>query len=201
MSSAEVPQYVTMQDYLAKEESARTKSEYVDGWVRAMTGATNRHNRVALNCLVKLSMLLDGRSCQPFNSDTKLKIDRDHRKRFYYPDAQVVCRSTEPQCVYQEEPVLIIEVLSPSTRRYDLEEKMEAYLSIPSLECYVVIEQHQPIAVVLRRTADGFTREVLQGTHQTIDLPFLSGLLSLSDVYRGVEFTETCVQEPDPEYC
>jgi len=201
MSSAEVPQYVSMQDYLAAEESARTKSEYVDGWVRAMTGVTNRHNRVKLNCLVSLSAQLKGHVCQPFDSDTKLKIDRDNRKRFYYPDAQVVCRSTEPQCVYQEEPVLIIEVLSPSTRRYDLEEKMDAYLSIPSLVCYIVLEQHQPIAVVLTRTEDGFSRKVLQGTHQTIDLPFLSGSLSLSDIYRGVEFTETCVQEHDPEYC
>jgi len=173
MSSAEVPQYVSVQDYLAAEESARTKSEYVDGWVRAMTGTTNRHNRVKLNCLVSLSAQLKGH----------------------------VCRSTEPQCAYQEEPVLIIEVLSPSTRRYDLEEKMDPYLSIPSLECYVVLEQHQPIAVVLTRTEDGFSRKALQGTHQTIDLPFLNGSLYLSDIYRGVEFTETCVQEPDPEYC
>ena len=200
MSSAEVPSFVSVEDYLSAEESACVKSEYVDGWVRAMTGSTNRHNRIALNCLVKLSLKLEGRACQPYNSDTKLKIDRGNRKRFYYPDGQVVCQSTGPQAVYQEHPVLIIEVLSPSTRRYDLDEKMDAYFSIPSLEYYLVLEQHQPIAILFKRSSNGFLREMIQGVENRIDLPFLGCSLGMLEIYSQVDFTETCVQEPDPEY-
>jgi Uma2 family endonuclease len=96
--------------------------------------------------------------------------------------------------------VLIIEVLSPSTRRYDLDEKMTAYLTIPSLECYIALEQHQPIAIVMRRSNGGFLRELVEGIEQTIDLPFLGCSLPMRDIYEGIEFTAECVQEPDPEY-
>jgi Uma2 family endonuclease len=200
MSSAEVPEYVSVEEYLATEERALSKREYIDGWVRAMTGATNRHNRIVLNCLVKLANLLEGKPCQPYNSDTKLKIDQAKRKRFYYPDTQVVCQESDPLSVYQEQPVLVIEVLSPSTRRYDLDEKMEAYLSVGSLEGYLVLEQHQPIAILMRRTSEGWARNLIQGIEHSIDLGFIGCDLPMRDIYSGVEFTETCVQEPDPQY-
>ena len=200
MSSAEKPQYHTVEEYLALEEQAQTKSEYIDGWIRSMTGATNRHSRVSINSLVLLANQLKGKRCQPFHCDTKVRIDRDDRKRFYYPDVQVVCQSNDPLSVFQDQPVLIIEVLSPSTRRYDLDEKMAAYLTIPSLECYIALEQHQPIAIVMRRSNGGFLRQTIQGIDQTIDLPFLGCSLPMRDIYEGIEFTAECVQEPDPEY-
>ena len=143
MSSAKRPDSFSVDDYLAMEEQARTKSEYIDGWVRAMVGGSLRHNRVKLNCLIQLAAKLKGHRCGPFDSDTKVRIDRDGRRRFYYPDAQVVCESNAPTAVFQDQPVLIIEVLSPSTRQYDLDEKLAAYLSIPSLQCYIALEQHQ----------------------------------------------------------
>jgi Uma2 family endonuclease len=144
--------------------------------------------------------LLEGKPCQPYNSDTKLKIDQAKRKRFYYPDTQVVCQESDPLSVYQEQPVLVIEVLSPSTRRYDLDEKMEAYLSVGSLEGYLVLEQHQPIAILMRRTSEGWARNLIQGIEHSIDLGFIGCDLPMRDIYSGVEFTETCVQEPDPQY-
>jgi Uma2 family endonuclease len=200
MSSAVKPDYYSDQEYLQFENQSHSKSEYVDGWIRAMTGASLRHNVVAGNCFLSLGNQLKGSPCRPYNSDTKLRIDRGQSKRYYYPDVQVVCRSNEPTSVYQDQPVLIIEVLSPSTRNYDLNEKLEAYLQIPSLECYIVLEQHQPIATVFRKTNDGFSRQLVQGTESTIDLPFFNGSLSLADIYEGVEFTETCVQESDSQY-
>ena len=136
----------------------------------------------------------------PLGSDMKLHIHRDGRRRFYYPDVQVVCQPNDPQSVFQDQPVLIIEVLSPSTRRYDLDEKMTAYLTIPSLECYIVLEQHQPIAIVMRRSNGGFLRELVEGIERTIDLPFLGCSLPMREIYDGIEFTAECVQEPDPEY-
>ena len=200
MSSAEKPEYHTVEEYLALEEQAQTKSEYIDGWIRAKCGSTLRHNMVGGNCFVSLALLLKGKPCRPFNSDTKVHIDREGRRRFYYPDVQVVCQSNHPLSVFQDQPVLIIEVLSPSTRRYDLDEKMAAYLTIPSLECYIALEQHQPIAIVMRRSNGGFLRQTIQGIEQTIDLPFLGCSLPMREIYDGIEFTAECVQEPDPEY-
>ncbi len=200
MSSAEQPDYFSADEYLSMEEQALTKSEYIDGWIRAMSGATLRHNRVAVNCLVSLANSLKGNQCQPFNSDTKIRIDREGSKRFYYPDVSVVCESNAPTAMFQDRPVLIIEVLSPSTRRYDLDEKMTAYLTLASLECYVVLEQHQPLAIVMRRTKGGFLREVFEGIHATFSLPLLGCSLALRDIYEGIEFTTDCVQEPELEY-
>ncbi len=85
---------------------------------------------------------------------------------------------------------------SPSTRQYDLDEKLAAYLEIPSLECYIILEQHTPIAIVMRRTQKGFLRDI----EASILLPFLGCSLSLREIYEGIEFTPTCVQEPMPEY-
>ncbi|MFN7290941.1 MAG: Uma2 family endonuclease [Pirellula sp.] len=200
MSNAEKPEYFTPDEYLLMEERGPTKSEYVDGWIRAMSGATLRHNRVKLNCLVQLSLKLREQCCQPFDSDTKIRLDYKGKKRFYYPDAQVVCDSNELSSVFQDHPVLIIEVLSPSTRRYDLDEKMTAYLTIPSLQCYLLLEQHQPIAIVMRRTKSGFLREDMQGINASIDLPTLGISLGMRDIYEGIEFTTECVQEPEQEY-
>jgi len=200
MSSAERSEFVSVEEYLALEEHAFSKSEYIDGWVRTMSGATLRHNKVKTNCLVDLSIKLKGNPCQPFDSDTKVRIRRKGTSRFYYPDVQVVCESNAPTEVFQDLPVLIIEVLSPSTRRYDLDEKMQAYLQIPSLQCYIVLEQHQPVAIVLNRTASGFLREVMEGVDTKIELSFLGCSLAMQDIYEGVQFTPDCVHEPEEEY-
>jgi Uma2 family endonuclease len=200
MSSAERPEYFSVDDYLNLEELAQSKNEYVDGWIRAMSGATLRHNMVSVNALVSLATLLKGTPCRPFNSDTKVRIDRAGMKRFYYPDLQVVCKSNEPTSVFQDQPILIIEVLSPSTRRYDLDEKMAAYLTIASLEYYIALEQHQPIAIVMSRTADGFLREVIEGIKTDIKLPVLECTLSMREIYEGIEFTADCIQEAEMEY-
>jgi Uma2 family endonuclease len=200
MSAAEIPEFVSVEGYLVSEEMATERSEYIDGWVRAMTGATNRHNRVKGNCFYQLMRALNGQRCQPYDSDTKVRIRRLGRTRFYYPDLQVVCDSNAPTEVFQDSPVLIVEILSPSTRQYDLDEKLAAYLEIPSLECYIILEQHTPIAIVMRRTEKGFLRETYEGIEASILLPFLGCSLSLRDIYEGIEFTATCVQEPVPEY-
>ncbi len=200
MSTAESPDFVSEEDYLAAEELSPTKSEYIEGWVRAMSGATIRHNQVKGNCFVVLAIALKGKPCRPYDSDMKVRIGRRKPFRFYYPDLQVVCDSNAPTDVYQDKPVLIIEVLSPSTRQYDLDEKLNAYLKIPTLECYMILEQHQPFVIAMRRTKGGFLRETYEGVDASIPLHFLGCTLRLRDIYDGIEFTATCVQEAEPEY-
>ncbi len=77
---------------------------------------------------------------------------------------------------------------------------MTAYLSIPSLQYYLVLEQHQPIAIVMRRTAHGFLREEVQGIDAMIELPSFGYTMTMRDIYDGVEFTVDCVQETETEY-
>ncbi|MEQ1828887.1 MAG: Uma2 family endonuclease [Pirellula sp.] len=200
MSTAEQPEFVSVDEYLSSEEKAQTRSEYVDGWVRAMSGATVRHNRVKGNCFVQLANVFKGKRCHPYDSDMKVRIRRTSHRRFYYPDVQVVCESNAPTDVYQDRPVLIIEVLSPSTRQFELDEKLTAYLDIPTLDCCIILEQHTPAAIVMRRTSHGFLRETYQELESEIALPFIGCSLCLRDIYEGIEFTATCVQEPEPEY-
>jgi Uma2 family endonuclease len=200
MSGAESPLFISVEDYLAAEEKSEMRNEYVEGWVRAMSGASVRHNQVKFNCGYHLMRQLRGKRCRPFDSDMKLRLRRQGRTRFYYPDLQVICESNAPTEQFQDLPVLIIEVLSPSTRQYDLDEKLNAYLHIATLQYYIILEQHMPCAIVLRRTPQGFLRELYEGVEATIELPSLDCTLALREIYEGVEFTATCVQESDTEY-
>lgn len=82
---------MSISDYLAGEEVSDVKHEFLGGVMHAMAGATNRHNTISLNTLVSLGTQLAGKSCQPFNSDTKIRVIYADHTRFYYPDAMVVC--------------------------------------------------------------------------------------------------------------
>lgn len=200
MSTAEIPKFISVDDYLRAEEMATVKHEYVDGWVRAMTGASNRHNRVKLNAIIHLAVALKGRPCFPCDSDTKVCIRRHGSTKFYYPDAQVVCEGNAPTDFFQDKPVVIIEVLSPSSRATDLDEKLNAYLSIETLDFYIILEQHQPLAIVMQRTVSGFIRLAYEGIDAVIELPVIGCDLPLVEVYASVEFTPDCVNEPVVEY-
>jgi hypothetical protein len=79
-----------------------------------------------------------------------------------------------------------------------LDEKLTAYTQIPTLQYYLILEQHQPIAILLRRNGSLFERLQLEGIETVIDLPMIGVSLSMRDIYERIEFTATCVQEPDP---
>jgi len=109
------------------------KHEYLGGAIHAMAGATNGHNEIAMNALGVLYGSLRGKPCRPYNSDTKIRLELSGHTRFYYPDAMVVCHPNPRSDSFQDHPVVVIEVLSESTRRIDLGEKCDAYLKIPSI--------------------------------------------------------------------
>ena len=127
------------------------KHEYLGGVVYAMAGATNAHNRIAGNVFGGLFSRLAERGASHCNSDTKVRIKLPAHIRFYYPDAMVVCRPNPPLDTFQDEPVVIVEVASTQTRRIDASEKKDAYLAIPSLEVYLLIEPGQPRIIMWRR--------------------------------------------------
>jgi Uma2 family endonuclease len=180
---------VASDDYLAGELVSPIKHEYLGGVVYAMAGARNAHNLVASNTLVALGSRLRGKRCRPYNSDTKIRLRLPHQVRFYYPDVSVNCRPNPQSDSFQDEPAVLVEVLSNRTRRLDEVEKKDAYLTIPSLCAYLLVEQETPTVVVFRRTEQGFVREVHQGPDAVIPLREVDVELPLAEVYDAVEFT------------
>ncbi len=189
MSTAHQQNLISVEDYLAGELVAKVKHEYLGGFVYAMAGARNVHNVIAVNVIAGLRERLRGSKCRPYNSDTKIRVRLPLQTRFYYPDASVVCRSNPPDCSYQDEPVVIVEVVSRGTRRTDEGEKKEAYLTIPSLSVYLLVEQEMPAVTLYRRAEQGFEREVYQGPEAAVPLPELAMELPLAEIFEDVEFT------------
>jgi Uma2 family endonuclease len=189
---------VAIDDYLAGELTSPVKHEYLGGVVYAMAGARNAHNLIASNCLGALGSRLRGRPCRAYNSDTKIRLRLPHQVRFYYPDASVVCRPNPPDDSVQDEPAVLLEVLSRRTRRTDEGEKRDAYVTIPSLGAYLLVEQETPTVVVFRRTEQGFVREIYQGPEAVIPLPEVDAELPLAEVYDGVTFTPEATDEEAP---
>ena len=179
---------VSEADYLAGELLSAVKHEYLAGVLYPMAGATNAHSRIAGNVFALLDGRLRDGPCEAFGSDTKIRIRFPHETRFYYPDVSVTCRPNPQDDSWQDEPTLVVEVLSESTRRIDLGEKKDAYLTIPSLEAYLLVEQDSPIVDVHRRTVAGFARERHLGLDAAIPLKAIQGEMSLADVYRKVVF-------------
>lgn len=184
---------MSIQDYLDGELSSEIKHEYLGGVIHAMAGATNNHNLVASNCTGLLYSALRGKPCRSYNSDTKVLIKLPTHTRFYYPDAMVVCNSNPGTDSYQESPELVIEVLSKRTRRIDLGEKKDAYLAIPSLRVYLLVEQEMAAVTIYRRGEQGFQQEIVEGLESVVELPEFETELSLAEIYEGVVFS------PEPE--
>lgn len=195
MSAALKWNLVSVEDYLAGELESPIKHEYLGGVVYAMAGARNRHNRIATYTLTSLGARLRGKLCEPYNSDTKVRIRLPTHTRFYYPDASVVCRPNSEDDSYQDDPSVIAEVLSRRTRRIDEGEKKDAYLTIPSLNVYMLIEQDSPLVQVYRRTETGFVHEVYEGLDAVIPLGEIDIVLPLAEIYGRIEF----VPEPSDD--
>lgn len=188
MSTAKRLNLVSVQDYLAGELTSPVKHEYVGGVVYAMAGARNAHNLIASNTLGALHARLRGRPCRPYNSDTKIRIRLPTQVRFYYPDVSVICRPNPQTDSFQDEPAVLFEVLSRRTRRIDEGEKRDAYLTIPSLAVYVLVEQETAAVVAFRRTEGGFVREVYEGLDAVLPLGEIGIDLPLAEIYETVEF-------------
>lgn len=181
---------ISVEDYLAAELDSSTRHEYVGGVVYAMAGGRNTHNLIAGNIFASLHARLRGSSCRPYNSDTKIRIRLPSHVRFYYPDLSVIFRPNPGRDTFQDEPAVIVEVLSRRTRRQDEGEKREAYLQIPSLSHYLLVEQEEPLIVCYRRTDQGFVRETFDGMGASLPLARLETELVLAEAYEGVTFEE-----------
>jgi Uma2 family endonuclease len=189
MTAAQKLNLISIEEYLAGELVSPIKHEYLGGVVHAMAGARNVHNLIVGNIFAALHARLRGRKCRPYNSDTKVRVRLPTQLRFYYPDVSVICRPNPQNDSFQDEPAAIFEVLSKATRRIDEGEKKDAYLSIPSLDVYVLIDQESATLVVHRRTPQGFVREDYLGLDAILSLPEIEADLPLREIYEEVQFS------------
>jgi len=190
MSTARRLNLVSVDDYLTGEQQSQVKHEYMAGVVHAMVGARNAHNMIATNALIAMGQQLQGHRCRVFNSDTKIRVRMSHQTRFYYPDVSVICHPNPQTDVFQDQPAVIIEVFSEGTRRIDDGEKRDAYLTIPTLTHYILLEQSAPAAIVYERGVVGFQRRVLLNLSDSIEMPDIGIRLDLAAAYNGVEFSD-----------
>jgi len=188
MALLKIDKIISVEDYLSGELIAETKHEYLGGVVHAMAGGKIRHQKAAGNIYFQFRNALESKPCQPFNSDMKVRIELPEQTRFYYPDVMVVCDSLDDDEAYQDKPVVVVEVLSESTRRADMCEKREAYRAISTLRVMLIVDPERPHVTVDRRCANGgFETEFYTALDQVIPLPEISAELRLADVYAGLE--------------
>ena len=176
-------EYISVIDYLAGERLSTQKYEYIAGQVYAMAGAKINHNRITRNFSNLLWNALKGQPCEPFTSDMLIKTAND---RFRYPDVVVVCNDDPSQDDYvRERPILVVEVISESTRRTDKTDKRLEYIALPSLLEYVLVEQDIAEVTVYRRSAGWQPSYYYLG--QDVTLESIHATLKVEDIYERVE--------------
>lgn len=175
---------MTPEDYLASEVLSEVKREYVAGYVYAMAGASKTHNRIVGNLVIGLGTRLRGKRCEPFSSDMKARLQVGLTTTFYYPDVMVLCEIDETQEYFQDHPAVIFEVISPSSSRYDYQEKLLAYQTIPTLRAYVIVEQSKVHLTVYRREGVTFSSEVITDPAATLRLPEIECELAVAEIYE-----------------
>jgi Uma2 family endonuclease len=192
--------YMTVEEYLAFEEQSPIRHEYVDRAIYAMSGASKNHARITKNLGYWLENHLRDGKCEPYLTEVKVKASAT---RYYYPDVAVTCEAAaedpeDPYLIIQ--PILLIEVLSPSTQRTDKVEKFNTYQQIPGLLEYVIVAQDEMKVEIYRHRKAGdawqgevFTEPVEQITFESIGLS-----LTLADIYRRVIFPAESEGEPTP---
>ena len=182
--------YYTPEEYLALEEAAEYKSEYLDGEILPMTGGTANHNKIALNFCRIFPLTVSGQNYEIFINDMRLWIPR--YRLYTYPDVMVI--QGEP--VYPgtntttvTNPLLIVEVLSKSTKDYDRGEKFLYYRSIPELREYILIDQYKYHVEQLTKTADDkwlFTE--YESEDAVLAMESVEFQISLRDIYDRINF-------------
>jgi len=187
-SQPEKGRWTSPEEYLERERGAETKSEYLDGEILAMAGASRAHNLIVGNLVGELRARLRGRPCEVYPSDMRVRVRETGL--YTYPDVTVVCGAPELQDAHQDtllNPTLLIEVRSPSTEQDDRGWKGAHYRRLPSLLEYVLVRQDEPSIERYRRHGE---REWLitevEGLGETVELASVGVTLPLEEIYERV---------------
>jgi Uma2 family endonuclease len=181
MATAAQVSIISEEDYLEGEKTSDIKYEYIDGYVYAMSGASNNHNLITMNVSVAFANHLKKKPCRPYASDMKVKIG----SKYFYPDVLVDCSNLSGDSYYTEQPTILVEVLSKSTRRTDETTKRINYMQIPSLQEYILIEQDIVDVEVIRRATGWLSEHYFLGDEFTLNS--IDVTLSVEDIYERVQ--------------
>ncbi len=174
------------EDYLAWEAEQAEKHEYIAGEVFAMAGASDAHVTVAGNLFAALRTQLRGKPCRVYIADMKLQVGA--ADAFFYPDVFVTCSAADAALADRKrEPVLIAEVLSPSTAAYDRGLKFAYYRALPSLQEYVLIDAERMAVDVFRRDATDHWVLYPGGPGESVEFASVGLTLDLATIYEDVE--------------
>jgi len=171
---------ITEQEYLASEPASEVKREFIDGQVYAMAGAGYNHNCISANILREFSSHLKGTPCTTFMADMKVRVG----KSYVYPDVVVDCGNMAGDDYFSTAPVIIVEVLSRSTRKTDTTVKLLRYINLPSLQEYVLIESDFVSVQVLRKSNHWLSEYYFLGDSVTFGSIGLT--LTVEEIYDRV---------------
>ena len=184
---------ISVEDYLESEKISPVKHEYVEGEIFAMAGASDRHNLIAGDIYIALGIHLRNSPCQPFSGDIKVRVTS---KVYYYPDILVLCEENPENPYFRNQPILIIEIASPSTAAIDRREKLLFYQQMPSVREYAVVDQHKINIELHRRQSDGrwityyFDADDEEITFESVEIS-----LPIGEIYRRVRFEKNAKPE------
>lgn len=175
--------------FLDWEQHQAGRYELVDGQVRLMVGAAMGHNTVADNIHVALANRLRGSQCRAWRADTRVRSLND---QFVYPDVVVSCTPRRPDELFIDDPVVVIEVLSPSTAHYDQTEKRWVYQAIPSLRQLVYVSPNEAKLELVTREPDNSWRSIfITGLDTDLALASLDLTLPMAEIYADTTIAET----------
>ena len=182
--------YLTAEEYLEAERKATGKHELMNGKIITMTGASLKHNKIVSNLIGSINPFLKGKNCEVFPSDMRVNIPTTNS--FTYPDLTIVCG--KPELLDDEfdnllNPIVIIEVLSPSTESYDRGNKFFTYQQIPSLKEYILVDSTACNIQTIIKKDDGLWQfDTISNIASSVIIQSISQTILVSDVYDGVEF-------------
>lgn len=178
-------------EYLALQRAAEHKSEYADGYILAMVGATRRHNLIAGNVFGELRAALRGRPCETYVNDMRVKVEASGR--YFYPDVTALCEEPRFEDDHGDtllNPAVVVEVLSGSTEAYDRGEKFAHYRRLGSLQEYVLVAQDKVRVEHYARREEGWLLTELSDPEDTLELESLGCGVGLREIYERVSFAE-----------
>lgn len=182
---------LTPEEYLAKERKALTKSEYRNGQIHAMPGASHEHNVIMGNTFAELHIQLRDRTCIVYPSDMRVKVSSTGR--YTYPDVIVVCDEPQFEDAHFDtllNPTVLIEVLSPSTAAYDRGEKFASYQKLDSLREYLLISQDNVCVEHYLRQGQDWDLTEFRSLDDVFSLVSIGCELSLQAIYAKVQFSQ-----------
>jgi Uma2 family endonuclease len=188
--SRQIKPYITPEEYLAFERGSEYKSEYLNGEIFAMTGASRKHNLIATNIVVALGNQLKEGPCELHVSEMRVRVNAVGL--YTYPDLAVVCEEPQLEDKYFDtllNPTVLIEILSKSTERYDRIAKSDYYRRLTSLAEYLFIAQEQyRVEQYTRQSDDHWLLTETHSLEGVVDLQSIKCSLALRDVYQKISF-------------